>query len=528
MQLQTVTEAERKREPIPGYAWERLQDGVTDDGTNGMTAAQQRVVARAEALEVPPHLTLGLTLEGIRRAAAGMDCGYDLADAAQLTVEGDRLSWCERLQQQTADAVEVGVATVYVIWHRGTPISKLLSALSNLIECTPCTHRTCFWLRETSTRIHTPEAEALDLAQAVPKVIGAIGHSVLVLEKSHLYAQSAPLRCAYCVAELAFTNHTRCGFWIAMTDDEEDVLHLKLLHLLDLFAGTLAGPPAQICDSRRTACRRGVKHEEASDELPANEATALKSPLGMSLGWLQANVLVATVLTKALIAEARAALRRLPEAVRPTSKIAQDLAVLLQRCGLVDEATEMLQDAVRASLAAFGAADAQTLERQMRLALCYRSQGRFEETATLLQACFATSRSSLGDLVPETIMALEQLEGLGMLLAFSGKRDLLAAAECFLPPLDFHREHLGPLHPRFLSSAFHVGCLLASTGRGDEARQLLVEAKEGSEKALGADHAEAKRMAEALAAFDDHRAASKTIGQRMLQCREERRRLGMM
>ena len=60
-----------------------------------------------------------------------------------------------------------------------------------------------------------------EVVRTLPLVIGAVNHSVLVLERAHLYAQSIPLRCALCVSELAFSMERRCGFWLALTDEDE-------------------------------------------------------------------------------------------------------------------------------------------------------------------------------------------------------------------------------------------------------------------------------------------------------------------
>jgi tetratricopeptide (TPR) repeat protein len=493
------------------------------------------VLTRAEALEVPPMLTLGLTLDGLQRACSellGDDLadanGYSLREAARAASEADGLSLCERIQQQQQQQAQqhTGVATVYVIWHRSTSVATLLSALHNLVECTPCTLRTCFWLREASMAFASGGEEAQ--VRAVPLVIGAINHSVLVLERAHLYAQSLPLRCALCVSELAFSMARHCGFWLAMTDDDEDHLHLKLLQTLEVFDGTLAGAPGGVVDASRTSCRRGLKHETDADGHPPNAASELKALLGASLGFLHANVLVVTLLTKALVAEGRSALRRLPEPSRAPSKIALDLARLLQRVGATNEATALLQAAVSASQQAHGPADRQTLERQLRLAACYFGQDRVDEAAALLRSCFEVSRVALGDLTPETILAMEQLETLGMTLVHQGRRDALAAADCLRGPLAFHREHLGGAHPRFLSSCLHLGSLLATTAHRDEARALLVEAADGTRTAMGPDHPDAKRCADALAKFEAEEADATTIGRRMHGARLERFRRGLM
>ena len=72
-------------------------------------------------------------------------------------------------------------------------------------------------------------------------VIGAVNHTVLLLEGTDFVCQSPPLRCAYCLCELAYTGVLDVGFDLILAQDDEDSLHLMLLHIYEVFSATLAG-----------------------------------------------------------------------------------------------------------------------------------------------------------------------------------------------------------------------------------------------------------------------------------------------
>ena len=237
------------------------------------TAEQQKSVSRAEALGLPPHLLMGLTYEGLKKVVddflaatkpQGKADGWALREHMRKASKGDGLSMAERLLKQGTG--QVGVATIVLSWHLGSSPTTLLSALDNLIESTSCTKdKTCFWVRDLSVRATSARA-AKDL-ERLKDVVASVGHTVLFLEKGQLYGQSKPLRCAYCLCELAYTGLLSVPFDVTLTDPDETMLHLRLIHTLELFAGTLAGPPGSVVSTRRASCRPETKHEDASDLL---------------------------------------------------------------------------------------------------------------------------------------------------------------------------------------------------------------------------------------------------------------------
>ena len=232
-----------------------------------LSFAQQQVIGRAESASLPPHLLLGLTLAGLKEAISSLSDGAAQDDgesvrgrSATLDMDGftqrhrarvasrtDGLSVCERLQRQ--GSAEVGVAIVYLSRHLGSTLSTLVDAIENLIASTSCAPGTCFWVRDLSIR-QTATRAAKDL-ERTRDVIASIGHTALLLERSHLVAQSPPLRCAYVVCELAYTSQLSLPFDLLLPDADETQMHLQLIHHFDLFYGTLSGPAGRVVCSRR-------------------------------------------------------------------------------------------------------------------------------------------------------------------------------------------------------------------------------------------------------------------------------------
>ena len=220
-------------------------DKLTAVQGGARTGAQDRVIERAKKSDVPPHMCLGITLQGLRAILDPSHDGYAVRAQARDQAKTDGLSACERLQKKTP--AHVGVATIYLIWHAGTSVSKFLEALDNLIASTSCTPgETCFFVRDLCVR-QTATRAAKDL-ERLQDTIAAIGQTVLLLQSHQLACQSAPLRCAFCVAELTFTAAARCPFDVMLSDADEDILHRRLVHFLGVFAGALNGPSARVVD----------------------------------------------------------------------------------------------------------------------------------------------------------------------------------------------------------------------------------------------------------------------------------------
>ena len=136
------------------------------------------------------------------------------------------------------------------------------------------------------------------------------------------------------------------------------------------------------------------------------------------------------------------------------------------------------------------------------LALLLRRRGRPKEAAALLLQLLSASRTLLGDLHPDTLATMEQVESVGVDLYSDGALGL--ASEAFRAGLEMHRKHLGVKHERTLASIFNLGMVLSQMGGGQcaEALALLAEAVQASCDALGPEHARTRRYTETLASLD--------------------------
>lgn len=164
-----------------------------EDTTRAPVSDAERAERAAEQKKLPSRLLLGLTLGGVEhvlgeRSKDGIKYAKSLAKRptfdgyvnqvlCKQEAEVDGLSTCERLNDRGAPFV--GKATVYVSWHFGTLLTTLLDALRRfLLEKSLDPTTTFFWISDFSLRQTSPGADLPRL----PEIIGAIKHSVLLLE----------------------------------------------------------------------------------------------------------------------------------------------------------------------------------------------------------------------------------------------------------------------------------------------------------------------------------------------------------
>ena len=222
----------------------------------------------------------------------------------------------------------------------------------------------------------------------------------------------APLKRAYCITEVYHTQKSGAQFDVVMSSAQQDAFETALVEDFDSIETSLAK-----VDVRTATC------------LKPEETTRILDELERDVGFIACNTLVIGLLREALVAQARAALARLPAAERGTSVLINQLGVLLKRMGKLDEARPLYEEA--------------------------------------LQAC----RATLGDRHPSTLVSISNM---GTLLKAMGKLD--EARPLYEEALQARRATLGDRHPRTLSSINNMGRLLKDMGKLDEARPLYEEA----------------------------------------------------
>ena len=335
-----------------------------------MPSTEEQAAKRAAQLkELPEHLRLGMTLPGMRalfselpsdklervnahvekvnaeRVKKGKPTypknetfnGYCYQywitqwakEAKEGQPDGDGLAVCERLRKQGSP--HVGEATVFVSWFLATPIETLLDALANFLKEKGLREEdTFFWVCDYVIRQTNVDPDLALLGECV----GAVGHTVLLMEPWHA---PAPLERAYCITEVYHTQKSGAQFDVVMSSAQRDAFETALVDDFDSIETSLSK-----VDVRNAKC------------LKPEETTRILDELERDVGFIACNTLVIGLLREALVAQARAALARLPEAERGTSALINQLGVLLQRMGKLEEARPLFEEAVQARRATLG------------------------------------------------------------------------------------------------------------------------------------------------------------------------------
>ena len=120
---------------------------------------------------------------------------------------------------------------------------------------------------------------------------------------------------------------------------------------------------------------------------------------------------------------------------------------------------------------------------QNNLAVLLEDQGKLNEAEPLFRESLEGSRRTLGDTHPSTLTSINNL---GSLLLAQGK---LSEAELLLrEALEVKRRTLGDTHPSTLASINNLASLLQAHGKLDEAEPLYRQAVSGAKKTLGVEH----------------------------------------
>ena len=220
---------------------------------------------------------------------------------------------CERLKKQGSP--HVGEATVFVSWFLATRIETLLDALANFLKEKGLREEdTFFWVCDYVIRQTDVKTDLAYLGECV----SAVGHTVLLMEP---WDAPAPLTRAYCITEVYHTQKSGAQFDVVMSSAQKAAFETALVEDFDSIQASLAK-----VDVRTATCLKEEDHKAILDELERG------------VGFVACNTLVIGLLREALVAQARAALARLPAAERGTSVLLNQLGLLLQRMGKLDEA----------------------------------------------------------------------------------------------------------------------------------------------------------------------------------------------
>jgi tetratricopeptide (TPR) repeat protein len=140
--------------------------------------------------------------------------------------------------------------------------------------------------------------------------------------------------------------------------------------------------------------------------LKEKDRKAIRDELEQGVGFVACNTLVLGLLREALVAQAQAALARLPAAKRGTSVLLNRLGLLLQKMGKQEEARPLYEEALQARRATLGDRHPSTLISLNNMGGLLQDMGKLKEARPLLEEALQTCRETLGDRHPSTLASL--------------------------------------------------------------------------------------------------------------------------
>ena len=461
---------------------------------------------------LPPRLRLGITVDGMRTELSqlptdavqqandaiprdkttgepkypGNDAinGYVLQHFVIRKAMKDGLSVCERLQKVRSP--EVGLANIFVSWPLSTPMMTLFDALDQFLRQNSLhADETFFWvcyysIRQTPAKVCKADVKALD------RCIEAIGHTVLLLEPWHA---PEPLKRAYCITEVYHTQVSGAAFDVVMSTAQQMAFEQALVEDFDSIAAAVSrvdvrkvGRCGAIFASSCAQSVAALSLWQAQCLWPEDRDRIL-GELERDVGFVQCNELVIGLLREALVAQAKAALARLPAQERGASVLISNLAGLLVLQGRLEEAKPLREEYMQACRKILGNHHTNTLISINNLARLLQDMGKLEEAKPLCEEALEASKEVLGDRHPQTLQSINNMAGL---LKAMGK--LEDAKKLLHEALQARREVLGDRHPHTLMSINNMASLLQNMGELKEARPLSEEALQGYRETLGDRH----------------------------------------
>eukprot|EP00964_Phaeocystis_antarctica_P149180 scaffold116220_cov54-Phaeocystis_antarctica.AAC.1 len=214
-----------------------------------------------------------------------------------------------------------------------------------------------------------------------------------------------------------------------------------------------------------------------------DDTKAILDELEQDVGLVECNKLVIGLLREALVAQARAALGRLPAAERGTSALINNLGRLLTDIGQLEKARPLFKEHMLGCRETLGDRHHWTLVSINNMGNLLRNMGKLEEARPLFEEALQAKRETLGDRHFSTLFSINNM---GNLLHLMDK--LEEARPLSEEAMQARRETLGDRHRDTLSSISSMGRLLMDMGQLEEARPLLEEAVQVGKETLGDRH----------------------------------------
>jgi len=209
---------------------------------------------------------------------------------------------------------------------------------------------------------------------------------------------------AWCVFEMARAIAKQYTLHVVLSPADVDGFEGLLVNRFDEIAGIIAALDARDAQITKAEDREYIlmqveRHEGGVGAITASVCEALRT-------WLAD--------------EGRAALARLPKKKRGTSTLINNLGLLLQAQGRLDEAGALYREALEARRETLGNRHPDTLSSINNLGSLLQAKGRLDEAEALFHEALKARRETLGDRHPDT---LGSINNLGVLLKAQGRLD---------------------------------------------------------------------------------------------------------
>jgi len=165
----------------------------------------------------------------------------------------------------------------------------------------------------------------------------------------------------------------------------------------------------------------------------------------------------------------------------------QSLASVYRSENRIDEALDILSQALATSIAVSGESSAETLRLKSAMASIYARSGRFDEAEQFMSEAYRGFENVLGADHRHTLSAMANL---GVVYVMQRRFD--EAIELRRRTVTIMNESLGPNHPATLTTAVNLGTLLADLDRNAEAVAVLTDVVPRINEALGPNHSTSK------------------------------------
>ena len=185
----------------------------------------------------------------------------------------------------------------------------------------------------------------------------------------------------------------------------------------------------------------------------------------------------------------RKQLREIPADRRSTSKLANEVAVLLKELGRLGEALPLMRQCLAGAKIKYGAQERQTLACMHNLGelhhlrwLCKDGDGlqELQNALPLLTEALAGRRKLLGQHDLDTLQTLDMLA-----LVYQDSNNLVLAEQHATEAVAGFRSVLGDGHPYLLTAVQNLGLILRESGNLEGALPLHIEARRGKEECYG-------------------------------------------